>query len=103
LKVFSAGEILLEGARTVPGSLVVEALCQSAAFLPGDDGPAGGRILRVQDVELEGELRPGDRLVITTTLIEKGSVALRAECCGEVEGKRVARLTVMIGCSGAAS
>jgi 3-hydroxymyristoyl/3-hydroxydecanoyl-(acyl carrier protein) dehydratase len=94
LKIFSADEVLLRGCRIVPASLVVEALCQSAAFLPGERG--SGRILRIEEAELKGEVRPGDRLVITTRLVEEGSVGLRAESRGEVEGKVVGRLRVLI-------
>ncbi len=100
LKIFSAGEALLEGAGAVPGSLVVEALCQSAAFLSGGPAPASGRIVRIDEAELTGEVRPGDRLVITTLLLEEGTAGLRAESRGEVEGRQVARLTVLIGKNG---
>ena len=97
LKIFSAGELLLEGAAGVPASLVMEALCQSAAFLQGEAGPADGRIVRIEEFELTGEVRPGDCLLMTTTLLEEGAAALRAESRGEVEGRRVARLKVLIG------
>ena len=96
LKVFSAGEALLEGGGSVPASLVLEALCQSAAFLPGSPDPAGGRIVRIDEAELAGEVRPGDRLVVTSRLLEETAEALVAECRGEVDGMAVARLRVLI-------
>jgi 3-hydroxymyristoyl/3-hydroxydecanoyl-(acyl carrier protein) dehydratase len=97
LKIFSSGELLLEGASAVPASLVMEALCQSAAFLPGEAGPSEGRIVKIEEFEMTGEVKPGDRLLMTTTLLEEGIAALRAESRGEVEGRRVARLKVLIG------
>jgi 3-hydroxymyristoyl/3-hydroxydecanoyl-(acyl carrier protein) dehydratase len=96
LKVFSAGEDLLESAGCVPASLVVEALCQSAAFLSGEATEGGGRIARIEEAELLGVVKPGDRLVVTTVLLEEGATALKAECRAEVDGTPVARLTVLI-------
>jgi 3-hydroxymyristoyl/3-hydroxydecanoyl-(acyl carrier protein) dehydratase len=96
LKVFSAGEILLEGAVGVPASLVIEALCQSAAFLQGGDAPGRGRIALIGEAEITGEVRIGDRLLVTATLLEEGAAALKAESRAEVDGKEVARLTVLI-------
>ena len=96
LKVFSAAEELLEGSETVPPSLVIEALCQSAACLdPGGD-LGNGRILRVEEAVLAGDVKPGDRLIITTTLLEQGALGLRAASVGEVDGKEFARLRVFV-------
>ena len=96
LKRFSAGEPLLRGADSVPFSLVLEALCQSAAFLAADGDSGQGRILRVDQAEMTGTVKPGESLRITSTLLESGATALKAECLGEVEGKRVARLVVLV-------
>jgi len=96
LKVFSAGEPLLEGCETVPPSLVLEALCQSAACLEPDGGSGEGRILRIEEAMLSGIVKPGDRLIVSTTLLERGALGLRAESVGEVEGKQVARLRVFV-------
>jgi len=96
LKVFSADEPLLEGSETVPPSLVLEALCQSAACLEPDGGSGEGRILRIEEAMLVGKVKPGDRLIVSTTLLERGTLGLRAESVGEVEGKQVARLRVFV-------
>jgi len=96
LKVFSAGEVLLEGAEAVPASLVVEALCQSAAFLSGDAAPGKGRIVLIEEAEITREVRIGDRVVMTTILLEESPAALKAESRADVDGKPVARLTVLI-------
>ena len=96
LKVFSAGELLLEGAVGVPPSLVIEALCQSAAFLQGGDAPVRGRVASIGEAEITREVRIGDRLLVTATLLEEGTAALKAECRAEVDAKPVARLTVLI-------
>ncbi len=103
LKVFSAGEPLLEGAEVVPAALVMEALCQSAGFLPGEVAGPTGSLVRIEEAELLGEVRIGDRLIITTVLLEAGSTALSAESRGEVEGRPVARLRMLIGRNPAAS
>jgi len=96
LKVFSADELLLEGSDTVPPSLVLEALCQSAACLEADGTSGEGRILRIEEAILSGKVKPGDRLIVSTTLLEQGALGLRAESVGEVEGKQVARLRVFV-------
>jgi 3-hydroxymyristoyl/3-hydroxydecanoyl-(acyl carrier protein) dehydratase len=96
LKVFSAGEVLLENAESVPAALVVEALCQSAAFLSGEAADEGGRIAQIEDAELLGVVRPGDRLIVTTVLLEEAATGLKAESRAEVDGTPVARLKVLI-------
>ena len=96
LKVFSAGEPLLRGMDQVPFSLVMEALCQSAAFLSPSGPTVQGRILRVDQAEMTGTVRPGEALRITSTLLEEGAAALKAESVGEVGGRRVARLQVLV-------
>jgi 3-hydroxymyristoyl/3-hydroxydecanoyl-(acyl carrier protein) dehydratase len=97
LKRFSAGEWLLQGADTVPFSLVMEALCQGAAFLGAGQDTGPGRILRIDQAEMTGLVKAGDSLRITSTVLESGVTALKAESFGEVEGKRVARLVVLVG------
>ena len=96
LKIFSAGEPLLRGEERVPFSLVMEALCQSAAFLAPDGVSGQGRILRVDQAEMTGAVRAGDALRITSTLVEESAAALKAESLGEMEGKLVARLQVLV-------
>ena len=96
LKIFSIGEGWLRGGERVPFSLVMEALCQSAAFLSPDGATAQGRILRVDQAEMMEAVRTGEALRITSTLLEESAAALRAESLGEVEGKVVARLQVLV-------
>jgi 3-hydroxyacyl-[acyl-carrier-protein] dehydratase len=96
-KLFSSGEPLLEGAAQVPSSLVIEALCQGAAFLSEGETPAQGRIVRVDEAEMMSEVRAGDAMKITAMMLESGAAGLKAEIRGEVEGKTVARLRVLIG------
>jgi 3-hydroxymyristoyl/3-hydroxydecanoyl-(acyl carrier protein) dehydratase len=100
VKVFSADEVLLESAGRVPGGMILEALCQAAAFLPGSPEAAGGRIVRIDEAEILREVAPGDRLVATAVLLEESAAALKAECRGEVDGRLVARLKVLIGRDG---
>jgi 3-hydroxymyristoyl/3-hydroxydecanoyl-(acyl carrier protein) dehydratase len=96
-KRFSAGESLLRGSEEIPFSLVMEALCQSAAFLAGEDGPAGGRIVRIDHAQRLAAVKVGEELRITSTLLEAGAGAMRAESIGTVEGRSVARLVVLVG------
>ena len=96
LKIFSAGESLLRDVEEVPFPLVVESLCQAAAFLHAEPPTQEGRIAALEEVEMTGPVRPGDRLVITVGLLEEGTEAMKAESRGEVEGRMVARLRVLI-------
>ena len=96
VKLFSAGEFLTEGAETVPAALVVEALCQAAVFVPGGAPPEAGRIARLDEVEILGEIRVGDRLVMTTLQLESGGGGRRVESRGEVEGRPVARVVALL-------
>lgn len=96
IKLFSAGEECLHRNEQVPFSLVMEALCQSAAFLAPDGASGQGRILKVDQAELTGIVKAGETLRITSTLLEQSEAVLRAESLGEVEGKQVARLLVLV-------
>jgi len=96
-KRFSAGEPLLRGSEEIPFSLVMEALCQSAAFLPAADAPGEGRILRIDHAQRLAAVRVGEELEITSTLLESGATALRVESVGRVNGQAVARLVVLVG------
>jgi len=96
LKVFSADEPLLRGMDRVPFSLILEALCQGAAFLSPGGSSGQGRILRMDQAEMTGTVRPGESLRITSTLLEENAAAMKAESVGEVEGRIVARLLVLV-------
>jgi 3-hydroxyacyl-[acyl-carrier-protein] dehydratase len=96
IKCFSAGEDCLQGLEHVPFSLVMEALCQSAAFLAADGASGQGRILKVDEAELSGFVKTGETLRITSTLLEASEAVLKAESLGNVEGRRVARLQVLV-------
>lgn len=96
LKLFSAAEELLPGAGTVPFSLVLEALCQGAAFLTAGSAIGEGRILRIDRAEMEAPVHVGDAIEITSTLLESGATGLKAECIGRVDQRIVARLELLI-------
>jgi 3-hydroxymyristoyl/3-hydroxydecanoyl-(acyl carrier protein) dehydratase len=93
--LFSPGHPLLRGTDLVPASLVLEALCQSAACLPGEGG-AEGRILRVDEAVFPGEVRVGDRMEARARIREAGETALSVEIVGRVDGREVARCRVLI-------
>ncbi|MCI0567652.1 MAG: hypothetical protein L0Z52_05570 [Acidobacteria bacterium] len=96
VKRFSAGEECLHGEACVPFSLVMEALCQSAAFLAPEGVSGQGRIVRVDRAEMIGTLSAGDTLRITSTLLERSGALLKAESLGEVDGRVIARLQVLV-------
>ncbi len=95
-KLFSAAEELLAGQETVPFPLVLEALCQGAAFLTAGGNPGEGRILRIDRAELQAPVQVGDALEITSILLESGAAGLKAECVGRVDQRIVARLELLI-------
>jgi len=96
IKRFSAGEEGEPPRSEVPFSRVLEALCQAAALIPAQDG-TGGRILKIEDVQLSHPVQVGDTLTIRCALLEETDAALRARSVGEVEGRVVAGLTVLVG------
>lgn len=97
VKLFSAAEELLPGDGTVPFPLVLEALCQGAAFLTAGESFGEGRILRVDRAEMGAPVRVGDALEITSILLESGAAGLKAECVGRVDQRIVARVELLIG------
>ena len=96
IKRFSGGEECLHGEAQVPFSLVLEALCQSAAFLAPGGASGQGRILRVDRAEMTGTVSAGETLRITSTLLEESGAVLKAESLGEVDGRLIARLQVLV-------
>ncbi len=96
IKTFSAAEELLAEQETVPFPLVLEALCQGAAFLTSGENIGDGRILRIDHAALEAPVRIGDALEITSILLESGAAGLKAECVGRVDQKIVARVELLI-------
>jgi 3-hydroxymyristoyl/3-hydroxydecanoyl-(acyl carrier protein) dehydratase len=97
VKLFSAAEELLEGDGTVPFPLVLEALCQGAAFLTAGENSGEGRILRIDRAGMEAPVHVGDTLEITSILLESGATGLKAECVGRVNQRIVARVELLIG------
>ena len=96
LKHFSANEECLHGETQVPFSLVMEALCQSAAFLAPEGASGQGRILKVEQAEMTGIVQAGEALRITSILLEESQAVLKAESLGEVDERVVARLQVLV-------
>ena len=96
VKLFSAAEELLAGQATVPFPLVLEALCQGAAFLAAGESLGEGRILRIDRAEMQAPVHVGDALEITSILLESGAAGLKAECVGRVDQRIVARVELLI-------
>lgn len=96
VKLFSAAEVLRGGDGTVPFSLVLEALCQGAAFLAAEESSGEGRILRIDRAEMASPVHAGEVLEITSILLESGATGLKAECVGRVDQRVVARLELLI-------
>lgn len=95
IKRFSAGEEN-DATREIPFSLVVEALCQAAAFVPAEE-EGSGRIVKIENAQYLAPVRAGDTLEIRSTVVEATPAALRAESVGAVEGRTVASLSVLVG------
>jgi len=84
----------------MPGVLMVESIAQSLAFLIGlSMGPDAPLLylLSVDSMRFTSPVRPGDRLTITATVINREDKTISANGSIEVDGKAVVRGRITIG------
>ncbi len=65
----------------MPGTLILEAMAQTAAFLLARDGQGEGYLVGVNDARFRRKVIPGDRLILTARVLRarRGLVKARVE------------------------
>jgi 3-hydroxyacyl-[acyl-carrier-protein] dehydratase len=88
----------------MPGTLILEAMAQTAAFLGSEDGGAEGYLVGVDAARFRRKVVPGDQLRITATKLREKRGLVRADVEVAVDGERVAsaQISLLIGSAGGA-
>ena len=84
------------GRPVMPGVLLVEAMAQAGGVLVWESVPPERRnfilyLVSVENTRFKQPVYPGDRLVLTATLVSHRRNFWRFEAVAEVDGRRVAR------------
>jgi 3-hydroxyacyl-[acyl-carrier-protein] dehydratase len=82
----------------MPGTLVLEAMAQAAAFLmPADgDSPTLGYLVGVEAAKFRRKVVPGDQLRLEATRMRARRGLLQAEVTASVDGELVASATLSL-------
>ena len=104
LKNVTIGEPFFQGhfpepsPAIMPGTLVLEAMAQTAAFLVPDDGdsPTFGYLVGVEAARFRRRVVPGDQLRLEATRVRARRGLLQAEVTASVDGELAASATLSL-------
>jgi 3-hydroxyacyl-[acyl-carrier-protein] dehydratase len=104
LKNVSIGEPVFQGhfpepfPAILPGTLVLEAMAQTAAFLlePVGEGPALGYLVGVEAARFRRKVVPGDQLRLEAKRVRCRRGLLQAEVTASVDGEVAASATLSL-------
>ncbi len=104
LKNVSIGEPVFQGhfpepfPAILPGTLVLEAMAQTAAFLFGQagDGPALGYLVGVETARFRRKVVPGDQLRLEAVRVRSRRGLVVAEVTASVEGEVAATASLSL-------
>jgi len=84
----------------MPGTLILEAMAQTAAFLMGLEGKGMGYLVGIDQARFRRRVVPGDQLLLTARTLRKRRGLLRAEVEGMVAGEPVAKAIITLVAAG---
>lgn len=84
----------------MPGTLILEAMAQTAAFLMGLEGEGMGYLVGIDQARFRRRVVPGDQLLLTARTLRKRRGLLRAEVEGMVAGEPVAKAIITLVAAG---
>jgi len=86
----------------MPGTLILEAMAQTAAFLipPGREGAAAGYLVGVDRARFRRKVAPGDQLRVEARTVRTRGGLLRAEVVASVDGEEAASATISLFADG---
>jgi 3-hydroxyacyl-[acyl-carrier-protein] dehydratase len=104
LKNVTIGEPFFQGRfpepspAIMPGTLVLEAMAQTAAFLmpADDDSPMLGYLVGVETARFRRKVVPGDQLRLEATRVRARHGLLQAEVTASVDGELAASATLSL-------
>ena len=80
----------------MPGTLILEAMAQTAAFLLARDGRGEGYLVGVDDARFRRKVVPGDRLVLTARVLRKRRGLVKAEIEASVDDELAASAVISL-------
>jgi len=83
----------------MPGTLILEAMAQTAGFIPvpgGSAGPAIGYLVGVEKARFRRKVVPGDQLRLEAKVVRRKRELLQAEVRATVEGELAASAIVSL-------
>jgi len=80
----------------MPGTLILEAMAQTAAFLLARDGRGEGYLVGVDEARFRRKVVPGDRLLLTARVLRKRAGLVKAKVEAEVDGELAASAVISL-------
>ncbi len=80
----------------MPGTLILEAMAQTAAFLLARDGRGEGYLVGVDEARFRRKVVPGDRLLLTARVLRKRTGLVKAKVEAEVDGELAASAVISL-------
>jgi len=80
----------------MPGTLILEAMAQTAAFLLGNPSESEGYLVRVESARFRRKVTPGDQLILTAQAVRRRGGLLQAEVLAAVGGEIVAEANLSL-------
>ena len=80
----------------MPGTLILEAMAQTAAFLLGNPSESEGYLVRVESARFRRKVTPGDQLILTAQAVRRRGGLLQAEVLAAVGGETVAEANLSL-------
>ncbi len=80
----------------MPGTLILEAMAQTAAFLLGSPSGSEGYLVRVEGARFRRKVTPGDQLILTAQAVRRRGSLLQAEVRATVREETVAEANLSL-------
>lgn len=80
----------------MPGTLILEAMAQTAAFLLSTDSKTEGYLVGVEKARFRRKVVPGDQLILHARTLRKRRGVIEAEVEALVENELAAKATLML-------
>ncbi len=80
----------------MPGTLILEAMAQTAAFLLAREGQGDGYLVGVDEARFRRKVIPGDRLILTARLMRKRTGLVKAKVEARVDDELAASAIISL-------
>jgi len=80
----------------MPGTLILEAMAQTAAFLLARDGRGEGYLVGVDEARFRRKVVPGDRLILTARVLRKRTGLVKAQVEARVDDELAASAVISL-------